>query len=363
MPTLTIQLPGLPPVEHVLRDEAITLGRMKGNSIALDDASVSLSHAKITKLGNDYFLKDLNSTNGTLLNGQSISEARLHDGDQLKFGEVRAVFRLEPATVPAAGGPMISPGVAQSVQGSLGASSAPSVPVPVAAATAPASPAPLPASARSPRRGSWPLVIGAAGGVVGLITVGFIVWQMTQTSRDRSGTTGEPATPAPTAARSASVNPSPSLAKVPTEEEEAAPDTRTAPELAQALRTGKVAERRQAARRLSGLVDGVEPAIPALRAALTDEDEDVRLWAAIALVNNQQADPAAVPILLRGLRHPDVACRQLACLSLALYPHDETGRATALGALREVAAGDRDEGVRRDATTAMRYLAPEAGTP
>jgi hypothetical protein len=363
MPTLTIQLPGLPPVEHVLRDEAITLGRMKGNSIALDDASVSLSHAKITKLGNDYFLKDLNSTNGTLLNGQSISEARLHDGDQLNFGEVRAVFRLEPATVPATGAPTISPGMAQSVVSPLGAPSAASAPAPMGAATAPTPPAPWSALARSARRGLWPLVIGAAGGVVGLITAGFIVWQMAQTSRDRSGTAGEPATPAPTAARPALVNPSPPLAKEPTEEEDAAPDTRTAPELAQALGAGTVAERRQAARRLSGLVDGVEPAFAALRAALADEDEDVRLWAAIALVNNQQTDPAAVPILLRGLRHPDVACRQLACLSLALYPHDEKGRATALGALREVAAGDRDEGVRRDATTAMRYLAPEAGTP
>src|SRR5580704_14762670 len=96
MPTLIIQLPGLPPVEHILRDEMMTIGRKKGNTIALDDTSVSVSHAKITRKGVDFFLKDLNSTNGTMLNGQSINEARLRDGDQLKFGEVVAHYRAEP---------------------------------------------------------------------------------------------------------------------------------------------------------------------------------------------------------------------------------------------------------------------------
>ena len=100
MPTLIIQLPGLPSVEHIVREDAITLGRMKGNTSALSDSSVSLSHAKITRVGNEFFLKDLNSTNGTMLNGQSITEARLREGDQLKFGEVIAYFRLEPLAAP-----------------------------------------------------------------------------------------------------------------------------------------------------------------------------------------------------------------------------------------------------------------------
>ena len=101
MPTLIIQLPGLPPVEHLVREDAITLGRMQGNSLALNDASVSLSHAKITRVGNSFYIKDLNSTNGTTLNGQSIAEARLRDGDQLELGKVTACFRLEPLASPA----------------------------------------------------------------------------------------------------------------------------------------------------------------------------------------------------------------------------------------------------------------------
>src|SRR5471032_1670529 len=96
MPSLTLQLPNLPSVNHILREEVMTIGRMKGNTLALDDSSVSVSHAKITQKNGDFFLKDLNSTNGTMLNGQSINETRLRDGDQLKFGEVVAYFRLEP---------------------------------------------------------------------------------------------------------------------------------------------------------------------------------------------------------------------------------------------------------------------------
>ena len=69
MSTLTIQLPGSQPVTHVLHEETITIGRTDGNTIVLDDASVSMFHARITKRDGGFFLKDLNSTNGTFVNG------------------------------------------------------------------------------------------------------------------------------------------------------------------------------------------------------------------------------------------------------------------------------------------------------
>src|SRR6185436_10081549 len=99
MPTLTIQLPGLPPVAHVLREETTTIGRMKGTTIVIDDNSVSLMHAKITrsKDGTEYFLKDLNSTNGTLVNGQTVREIKLQDLDQICFADVIAQFHSEVA--------------------------------------------------------------------------------------------------------------------------------------------------------------------------------------------------------------------------------------------------------------------------
>src|ERR1043165_1962765 len=88
MPTLTIQLPGLAPVSHVLKDETITIGRMKGNTIVIEDSSISLMHAKITRKNGDFLLKDLNSTNATIVNGQPIGEVKLRDQDRVRFADI-----------------------------------------------------------------------------------------------------------------------------------------------------------------------------------------------------------------------------------------------------------------------------------
>src|SRR6266850_2530140 len=92
MPTLMIQLPGLPPVSHVLKDETTTIGRFKGNTIVIEDASISLMHAKITRKDGQFYLKDLNSTNGTIVNGQPIGEVRLRDQDRVRFAEITTQF-------------------------------------------------------------------------------------------------------------------------------------------------------------------------------------------------------------------------------------------------------------------------------
>src|SRR5436305_5685567 len=103
MPTLMIQLPGLPPVSHVLKDETTTIGRFKGNTILIEDSSISLMHAKITRKDGQFYLKDLNSTNGTIVNGQPIGEARLRDHDRVRFAEITTEFVMEdmlPAGAP-----------------------------------------------------------------------------------------------------------------------------------------------------------------------------------------------------------------------------------------------------------------------
>ena len=64
---------------YVLKDEIIIIGRMKGNMIVIEDFFISLMHAKITRKNGDFLLKDLNSTNGTSVNGQPIGEVRLWD--------------------------------------------------------------------------------------------------------------------------------------------------------------------------------------------------------------------------------------------------------------------------------------------
>src|SRR6476660_8120172 len=129
MPTLSIQLPGLPPVSHVLKDETITIGRMKGNTIVIEDSSISLMHAKITRKDGDFLLKDLNSTNGTSVNGQSIAEVRLRDQDRVRFAEIHCQFLADaavptgpatstaaaPAPIPVMHSPAVLPAVASNV--------------------------------------------------------------------------------------------------------------------------------------------------------------------------------------------------------------------------------------------------------
>src|SRR5277367_6643336 len=97
MVTLTIQPPGASPVAHVLKDETITIGRMSGNTIVVNDSSISLVHAKITRKNGEFFLKDLNSTNGTQVNNQPITEAKLRDRDAVRFADVTGQFTLESA--------------------------------------------------------------------------------------------------------------------------------------------------------------------------------------------------------------------------------------------------------------------------
>jgi pSer/pThr/pTyr-binding forkhead associated (FHA) protein len=69
-----------------------TLGRRPGNSLQLEDASVSGQHAEFTVENGVLVLRDLGSTNGTRVGGRRIEEARPAHGDRLAFGSIEAVL-------------------------------------------------------------------------------------------------------------------------------------------------------------------------------------------------------------------------------------------------------------------------------
>ncbi|VAW57035.1 hypothetical protein MNBD_GAMMA07-1416 [hydrothermal vent metagenome] len=73
--------------EFSLDKEVVTIGRKSDNDIILDNLAISTRHAKIITLMNDSFIEDLNSTNGTLLNGNPVSKNILSHGDVIKFGK------------------------------------------------------------------------------------------------------------------------------------------------------------------------------------------------------------------------------------------------------------------------------------
>ena len=77
---------------HELEGPRVALGRKPGNSLHIDDSSVSGTHAEFLIDEGTVTLRDRNSTNGTKVAGAAIDEHQLAHGDELSFGTVKAVF-------------------------------------------------------------------------------------------------------------------------------------------------------------------------------------------------------------------------------------------------------------------------------
>lgn len=75
--------------EVPLAKERITIGRRPHNDIVLDDLAISGEHAVIVNLKHDPYLEDLNSTNGTQVNGQPVKKHYLRDGDCIELAQYR----------------------------------------------------------------------------------------------------------------------------------------------------------------------------------------------------------------------------------------------------------------------------------
>jgi len=74
--------------------EPVLIGRRADCTVVLPSNTVSRRHAQIWREGDDYFLSDLGSTNGTLLNGEpAIGAERLNDRDEIAVGIYRLIFR------------------------------------------------------------------------------------------------------------------------------------------------------------------------------------------------------------------------------------------------------------------------------
>ncbi len=77
----------------------LILGRGEDCGAILLEASVSRRHARITRDGDEFTLEDLNSYNGTHVDGIPILSCVLHDGDTVQFGQNRYRFERQPEPV------------------------------------------------------------------------------------------------------------------------------------------------------------------------------------------------------------------------------------------------------------------------
>ncbi|HAN32757.1 MAG TPA: hypothetical protein DCQ06_14280, partial [Myxococcales bacterium] len=80
---------------YPLIDDVTTIGSMKGNTIVIQDGSVSRRHAAIKIDQMRYEVADMNSTNGVLVNGGRIHKVFLRDGDKITIGTTEIEFRLK----------------------------------------------------------------------------------------------------------------------------------------------------------------------------------------------------------------------------------------------------------------------------
>jgi pSer/pThr/pTyr-binding forkhead associated (FHA) protein len=94
MPKLILTTEAQGKVAYEFAERSITIGRAPDNMIVIDDPSVSSRHAQLGLSGETYRLKDLDSTNGTKVNGVPIAETVLRFEDRIRFGAIEA--RFEP---------------------------------------------------------------------------------------------------------------------------------------------------------------------------------------------------------------------------------------------------------------------------
>src|SRR5437667_9394585 len=80
------------PVTYELVCDIVLIGRAPSNDIVIDNPTVSAQHAMLLKVGETYWLKDLNSTNGTHVNGLLFTYGELKGGDTIRFASVMAIF-------------------------------------------------------------------------------------------------------------------------------------------------------------------------------------------------------------------------------------------------------------------------------
>jgi pSer/pThr/pTyr-binding forkhead associated (FHA) protein len=99
MAKLVLLSPGMTGRTHELKADKTTIGRLEDNTLQIAEASVSSHHCEVLLRGSDVVVRDLNSTNGTYISGEKVTERNLKPGQILRLGQVE--MRLETDGPPA----------------------------------------------------------------------------------------------------------------------------------------------------------------------------------------------------------------------------------------------------------------------
>jgi len=97
MGKLVVSLDNVVIKEFQIAKERTTLGRRPYNDIVIDNLAVSGEHAVLTAAGQEVFIEDLNSTNGTYINGKAVKKQLLSNNDVVEVGKYRIKFLADEA--------------------------------------------------------------------------------------------------------------------------------------------------------------------------------------------------------------------------------------------------------------------------
>src|SRR5215510_703030 len=141
MGKLVVSLDGVVIKEVQITKDKTTLGRRPYNDIVIDNLAVSGEHAVLQMVGQDVFIEDLNSTNGTYINGKAIKKQLLAHNDTVEIGKYKIKYLVDeggeyektmimkpgerPPALPASGFSHTAPLGSPSGFGGLGPSTAP----------------------------------------------------------------------------------------------------------------------------------------------------------------------------------------------------------------------------------------------
>jgi hypothetical protein len=97
MPKMIVSIDGVVIKEVQLTKDRTSLGRRPYNDIVIDNLAVSGEHAVLQMSGNEVYLEDLNSTNGTYVNGKAVKKQLLQNSDTVEIGKYKIKYVNEAA--------------------------------------------------------------------------------------------------------------------------------------------------------------------------------------------------------------------------------------------------------------------------
>ena len=98
MGKLVVSLDGVVIKEVQITKDKTTLGRRPYNDIVIDNLAVSGEHAVLQMVGGDVFIEDLNSTNGTYINGKAIKKQLLTHNDTVEIGKYKIKYLVDESS-------------------------------------------------------------------------------------------------------------------------------------------------------------------------------------------------------------------------------------------------------------------------